>query len=658
MDIIITEFQNRKKPNGIVKRTTWGDLVERLKNPVITDETIDEYAAMTNEEKTETKDVGGYVAGEFEDGKRSKEKLKNRYILTIDADDATDHDVDDFSSMEDYVFFVHTTHTSTAENPRLRWLFPLSRPVTSEEYRLLVCYMKALVGADTIDETTDQPERLMFWPSVSLDADYQFWSGGGVILNPDDILDEIDIEDTPVVQRTSSKMLSDTTELYDDGMIPEGSRNQVVFRYASGLRERGLDEDILFKTVDLYNEKYCSPPLPYSEIKTIINSVCRFKKGEKVPFEARDTESDFSDLGRIEKRHGKKVFVPEYESQEHLVERDVPPPPYLIDGLLPIGLGLLVAPAKYKKSWFCLDLAMSVATGTPFLDKETNKHDVLYCALEDYDYRLKKRSLKVNSDGHTKYANNLYFVKKMPNLQDGFLDSLEALLEELPKVKLVIVDTFIRIKGKTEKNGTAYEIDADLLNSIQGFAIDHEMSILLVHHTKKGNDTSDFANNINGSTGFNATMDVMLFLNKKNRKDDTAELEVIGREDADKTYVVRFDDEKCRWINMGESKDVKESDAEAAYRCDPVVKTIKKYLAETADLLKDSPVPEIKWITTAQGLLDAVDQHVGGCEYKTANAISAHLSSIVDLLEKQDGIMYEFKRSGSKREHIFTMYRE
>ena len=89
MDIVITEFQNRMKPIGKVKHTTWEDLIERLKNPVITKETLDEYRSMTNEDRTEVKDVGGYVAGEFESGRRSKDKLKSRYILTIDADDAT-----------------------------------------------------------------------------------------------------------------------------------------------------------------------------------------------------------------------------------------------------------------------------------------------------------------------------------------------------------------------------------------------------------------------------------------------------------------------------------------------------------------------------------------------------------------------------------------
>ena len=188
--MVITSFQNRKSSVGTRIETTWSELTARLKEARVTSETLDEYMEMTNEQKTEVKDVGGYVAGEFLGNKRSKANLVSRYVLAVDADNATDHDIEDYESMYDYTFFVHTTHTSTPENPRYRWLFPLSRPVNSSEYRQLVAEAKLWVGSDTIDETTDQPERLMFWPSVCLDVDYEWHEGGTCLLNPDDFVTE------------------------------------------------------------------------------------------------------------------------------------------------------------------------------------------------------------------------------------------------------------------------------------------------------------------------------------------------------------------------------------------------------------------------------------------------------------------------------------
>lgn len=655
LDIVITEFQKRTNPIGVVKHTTWDDLVERLSHPETTDESLDEYFEMTNEKRTEIKDVGGYVAGEFEGGRRNKNLLKGRYVLTIDADDATDHDVADYQAMEDYVFFAHTTHTSTAEHPRLRWLFPLTRSVTASEYKRLVGIAKMWVGAETIDETTDQPERLMFWPSVSWDTDYHFWSGGSVVLNPDEFLDGGEPEEvTEPPKKTSSKPSSDTTEFLEDGIVPEGSRNDTVFRYASKLREAGLDNDILLQSVELFNDRYCSPPLPESEIRTIISSVSQFPKGEKVPFYARDMESDFSDMGKVEKKKKKKIERFEYESQKTIVEKDIAPPSYIIDGLLPIGLGIVVAPPKSKKSWFCLDLAMAVATGTSFLDKQTEKHDVAYFALEDYDYRIKKRSLQVNSDNHTNFADNLFFIKEAPDIQHGFMELLDQFLHEQPKVKLVIIDTFKKISGKSEGKDNAYNEEYDRIGPLQKFAITHDIAMLLVHHTRKGKDTGDFANNASGSLGINATMDVMMFFNKKNRKDDRTELEVVGRDDKDATYIIQFDDEKCRWINLGEERNVRESDAEAAYRTDPVALTIKYYVDQAADLLRGGNATEAVWQTTAQGLLDAVIQMYPNSGYEKPNAVGTHLLSIKDLLEKKDGIRHEKGRKADVRMHVFS----
>ena len=189
MDLIITEFKNRKSPDGKIKHLTWEELVEKLNHPVVTEESLDEYAAMSNEQKTEVKDIGGYVAGEFENGKRRKELLKSRYVITIDADEATPNDIAEFQFYDEpWMYCVHSTHTSTEANPRLRWLFLLDRPVDSNEYRRLVRYISSFVGAETLDDTTDQPERLMFWPSVSWDADYTFVSGGTVPLNVDEAL--------------------------------------------------------------------------------------------------------------------------------------------------------------------------------------------------------------------------------------------------------------------------------------------------------------------------------------------------------------------------------------------------------------------------------------------------------------------------------------
>ena len=282
-NLTITEFSSCRNPNGTIREYTWENLKKRFKYPIGTNETLAEYAAMSNEERTEVKDVGGFVGGECENGKRSKTTLKNRCLVTIDADHATPGSIMKFKSLyNDYdaLFFVHTTHTSTKEKPRLRWIFPLSRPVSGDEYRAIAGIVSEWVGADTIDDTTDQPERLMFWPSCSKDADYQFEEGGSIPIDPDELLKGITI---PHEQEQSAKLQTvsdDSVEVLDclpeKKVVEEGERNKTLFYHASSLYGKGIDGEALYQIVSVLNKEYCNPPLPDSEVKTVCKSVSKY----------------------------------------------------------------------------------------------------------------------------------------------------------------------------------------------------------------------------------------------------------------------------------------------------------------------------------------------------------------------------------------------
>lgn len=657
MDIVITEFQNRTKPNGKVKHTTWEDLVERLKNPVITDETIDEYKSMTNEERTDVKDCGGYVAGEFESGKRSKDKLKSRFILTIDADDATDHDVDDFTCLEDYVYFVHTTHTSTPEKPRLRWLFPLTRPVTSEEYRLLVGYMQSLVGADTVDETTDQPERLMFWPSVSLDADYKYWTGGTVVLDPDKILDDIDIEDIPVTPKKTTKSSSDYTD--PDGILGEGRRNNGIFVFISRLRSAGLDKDEILDMARIYNDNHCNPPLPDSEVKTTVNSVCgRYAKGELIPFSMQTADDSFGDLGEA-----KKPVNPPFLFGERCIEdlwaENLEDQEFIVEGLIPTGVGGIIAPPKFYKSWMCLDLCIAVATGTPFLTFKTHQHEVLYLALEDGKKRLNTRSKKVAAEDRKAMKRYLHYELKAPTLDNGLLKELDGYLKRYPATKLIVIDTLQKVRGEMKRGESVYQYDYREISDLHNFALDHEIALVLVHHTKKGIDDSDPLANASGSNGVVGSLDFSLNLIKQRRNDKTTKMAVIGRDTEEETYVLEFNKESCTWRNLGKEIEVQLDTTEETYAADPLVKTIKYYLGKLADEIPDDDVltDEVVWECTAKELLEAMEDLYGETEYASSTAVGVKLPKIAPALKARDGIEYEYDRKTSKRTHKFTVQR-
>ena len=61
----------------------------------------------------------------------------------------------------------------------------------------------------------------------------------------------------------------------------------------------------------------------------------------------------------------KKIKEPQklsFISGAELAEKEMQPPVFVVDGLVPQGLDLLVAPSKAGKSWMALDMSISIAT--------------------------------------------------------------------------------------------------------------------------------------------------------------------------------------------------------------------------------------------------------------------------------------------------------
>lgn len=59
----------------------------------------------------------------------------------------------------------------------------------------------------------------------------------------------------------------------------ESDRNSTLFRYASSLREKGLDGDAILAVLESTNAARCRPPLPEHEVRKIAGSVLRYEEG-------------------------------------------------------------------------------------------------------------------------------------------------------------------------------------------------------------------------------------------------------------------------------------------------------------------------------------------------------------------------------------------
>lgn len=172
------------------KNTTvlWSKLVGKLSRPVKTSETYKQFMAASKTDQSRIKDVGGFVGGALLNGKRKKEAVKYRQLVTLDIDASYANFWWDFTLLYDCAAVIHSTHKSSAETPRHRLIIPLSREVSAEEYEPIARKIAEAMNIELFDPSTYEVNRLMFWPSVSSDAEYYFEYQDGPFLDPDKIL--------------------------------------------------------------------------------------------------------------------------------------------------------------------------------------------------------------------------------------------------------------------------------------------------------------------------------------------------------------------------------------------------------------------------------------------------------------------------------------
>ena len=68
--------------------------------------------------------------------------------------------------------------------------------------------------------------------------------------------------------------------------IAQGSRNDMLFRFACMLQAKGVSDETVFVATLSENKMKCTPPLPEAEVRIIVSSVLRYEKGKPITFNA------------------------------------------------------------------------------------------------------------------------------------------------------------------------------------------------------------------------------------------------------------------------------------------------------------------------------------------------------------------------------------
>lgn len=184
----IAAGRSRKETRWKNTELRWSDLLAKLQFTTRTRETFAQYRHMSKNEQGETKDVGGFVGGILKEGHRKAGHVLERHLITLDADFATADFPDIIGMLYGNAYAIYTTHSHSPEAPRFRFVAPLARPITADEYKALSRFIAHDLGIEYFDDSTYEAERLMYWPSTAEDGEYIFDYGDGPWLDPDEVL--------------------------------------------------------------------------------------------------------------------------------------------------------------------------------------------------------------------------------------------------------------------------------------------------------------------------------------------------------------------------------------------------------------------------------------------------------------------------------------
>ena len=301
----------------------------------------------------------------------------------------------------------------------------------------------------------------------------------------------------------------------------------------------------------------------------------------------------------------------------------------IIEGVLYPGTYLLAGAPKIGKSFLVAQLAYHVSTGKELWGYQVRQGTVLYLALEDEHRRLQERMYRMFG---TDSSEKLFFATCAKQIGNGLEDQLKKFMKEHPDTKLVILDTLQKIREVgNEKN--SYAKDYEIIGKLKQITDESGCCFLLVHHTRK-QQADDKFDMISGTNGLLGSADGAFMLVKEKRTDQTATLDVSGRDQKDQRIYLTRDNERLIWeLDHVEAEPWVEP-------TDAVLEAIAALVNET------SPV----WNGTATELVSAL-----GVDLKP-NALAMRLNIRAGKLEDQYHICYTSNRNHAGRniQLVFT----
>jgi hypothetical protein len=504
-----------------------------------------------------------------------------------------------------YSGFWYTTSSHTAETPRLRYVLELTRPVDrAEGIRLGEAIQRQIearlgLGVVKLDASVYRGEQPIFGPLLG--AETMRYDG-----DPVDV-DAVLKDAPPLEERPQGRPTSDPyrVALLERGLVLRElgpGKDAIACPFAEDHSEATSQTATVYfwpryggyqwgrihclhahcagrnKDQRLYLEKLGLDPRevwreqaagagPYDDLPPVESYDEAAQEGaRRGTANAKAPAGSEARLGNSEgMRTGTRIHHDRTVTLGELFEEPEESEQWLVEGLFPAaGFSVLAAKPKVGKSTLARQLALAVARGEPFLERETTKGSVLYVALEEKRAQVRAHFRAMGAGGDESIH---IYVASAPENAIAWLSHQIELVHPV----LVIIDPLFRLARV--RDTSAYAEGTAAMEPLLGLARTTGAHVLVTHHTTKRGEGSDA---ILGSTAIFGSVDTAAVLVRSERYRSIATTQRYG-EDLPETVLAW--DPDTRTASLGGTREEAEIDR--------LGKEILAYLSD-----KNEPVTE------------------------------------------------------------------
>ena len=225
----------------------------------------------------------------------------------------------------------------------------------------------------------------------------------------------------------------------------------------------------------------------------------------------------------------------------------------------------------------------------------------------------------------TEGTDKLFFSVTANQIGKGLDEQHAGFIGQHPDTSLIIIDTLQKIR-EMSGDTCSYAGDYEVITKLKRFADKYYICLMLVHHTRKQQSDDKF-DMISGTNGLLGAADGAFIMYKNKRSDGDATIEVSGRDQPDKKFMLTRNKETLCWELSGEKS------PEYTEPPEPVLEAIGNFINA------DNPT----WEGTATELIEKLELDI------KPNALSLKLNVNAGKLYNLYFVQYSNSRSHKGR---------